>query len=99
MPLQKIPALLTQPPPEQRSGRSTAHCMKCRKAYGLDYILKTKGVPRCSCGGIIKPDVVLYEEGLDNDTIEDALSEIVRADLLIVGGTSLTVYPASTLMA
>lgn len=71
------------------------HCMKCRKAYGLDYILKTEGVPRCSCGGIIKPDVVLYEEGLDNDTIEDALHEIVRADLLIVGGTSLTVYPAA----
>ena len=71
------------------------HCMKCRKAYGLDFILKTTGVPRCSCGGIIKPDVVLYEEGLDNDTIEDALSEIVRADLLIVGGTSLTVYPAA----
>ena len=69
--------------------------MKCRKAYGLDYILRTEGVPRCSCGGIIKPDVVLYDEGLDNDTIQDALSEIVRADLLIVGGTSLTVYPAA----
>ena len=75
------------------------HCMKCRKAYGLDYILKTEGVPRCSCGGMIKPDVVLYEEGLDNDTIEDALHEIVRADLLIVGGTSLTVYPASSLVS
>ena len=71
------------------------HCMKCKKAYGLDYILETEGVPRCSCGGMIKPDVVLYEEGLDNDTVQDALLEISRADLLIVGGTSLTVYPAA----
>ena len=71
------------------------HCMKCGKAYSLDDILKTSGVPRCSCGGIIKPDVVLYEEGLDEDTIQDAVREIARADLLIVGGTSLTVYPAA----
>ena len=69
--------------------------MKCGKAYSLDDILKTDGVPRCTCGGIIKPDVVLYEEGLDEDTIQDAVREIARADLLIVGGTSLTVYPAA----
>ena len=71
------------------------HCVKCRRFYSLEQIMKTDGVPTCDCGGIIKPDVVLYEEGLDNDTIEDALHEIVRADLLIVGGTSLTVYPAA----
>ena len=71
------------------------HCMKCGKAYTLDDILRTEGVPRCACGGIIKPDVVLYEEGLDGETIEDAVNQIARADLLIVGGTSLTVYPAA----
>ena len=71
------------------------HCMACGKFYGLDTMLRTEGVPRCGCGGIIKPDVVLYEESLDTDTIEDAMQAIVRADLLIIGGTSLTVYPAA----
>ena len=71
------------------------HCMKCGKAYPLQYILDTRGVPRCDCGGIIKPDVVLYEEGLDERTIHQAVTAIARADVLIVGGTSLAVYPAA----
>ena len=71
------------------------HCQRCGKFYGLEHILRTEGVPRCSCGGIIKPDVVLYEEMLDRNTIEDAIDEISRADMLIIGGTSLVVYPAA----
>ena len=71
------------------------HCMRCRKGYDLQYIMKSKGVPRCDCGGIIKPDVVLYEEGLDEQTIRGAVSAISRADVLIIGGTSLAVYPAA----
>lgn len=71
------------------------YCERCRKFYGLDHILRTTGVPRCSCGGIIKPDVVLYEEGLDQQTIEDSVRAIREADLLIIGGTSLNVWPAA----
>lgn len=71
------------------------NCMKCKKFYGLDDIMQTKGVPRCSCGGVLKPDVVLYEEGLDEDTIEKSIYAIEQADMLIVGGTSLNVYPAA----
>lgn len=71
------------------------YCMKCHKFYSLNDI-KQNGVPRCSCGGIIKPDVVLYEEELDNIVINKAISAIKRADLLIVVGTSLTVYPAAS---
>ena len=71
------------------------HCMRCRKFYGLDYIMKTKGVPHCDCGGIIKPDVVLYEEGLEEQTIRQSVDAISRADTLIIGGTSLAVYPAA----
>ena len=71
------------------------HCMRCRKGYDLQYIMNSKGVPRCDCGGIIKPDVVLYEEGLDNQTIRGAVSAISKADVLIIGGTSLAVYPAA----
>ena len=74
------------------------HCEKCGKFYGLDHILNTTGVPRCGCGGIIKPDVVLYEEGLDQQTLEDAVFYICHADLLIIGGTSLAVYPAAGLI-
>ena len=74
------------------------HCEKCGKFYGLDYILSTEGVPRCSCGGIIKPDVVLYEEGLDQRTLEDSVMYLSRADMLIIGGTSLNVYPAAGLI-
>lgn len=74
------------------------HCQRCGKFYGLEHILRTEGVPRCSCGGIIKPDVVLYEEGLDQQTLEDAVFYISHADLLIIGGTSLAVYPAAGLI-
>mgnify|MGYP000257092615 CR=1 FL=1 len=74
------------------------HCQRCGKFYGLEHILRTEGVPRCSCGGIIKPDVVLYEEGLDQQTLEDAVFYICHADLLIIGGTSLAVYPAAGLI-
>lgn len=72
------------------------HCMKCGKSYpGIEKILSSRPVPRCDCGGIIKPDVVLYEEGLDDATVRGALREISAADTLIVAGTSLTVYPAA----
>ncbi len=71
------------------------YCERCGKFYDLDYVADSLGVPVCSCGGRIKPDVVLYEEGLDNDMIQQALYEIRHADMLIVGGTSLVVYPAA----
>jgi NAD-dependent deacetylase len=74
------------------------YCIKCNKFYEPEYIFNSKGVPKCECGGIIKPDVVLYEEGLDDETVEKAISAISRADMLIVGGTSLTVHPASGLI-
>lgn len=71
-------------------------CMDCGRAYGLDAITGCSGVPRCACGGIIKPDVVLYEEPLDQETIERTVEEISAADMLIVAGTSLVVYPAAS---
>ena len=74
------------------------HCMECGKFYGLETILNSEGIPRCECGGMIKPDVVLYEEGLDLPTIQQAVFYISNADVLIVGGTSLTVYPAAGLI-
>lgn len=74
------------------------YCMKCGRFYDFSYIKKGEGVPRCSCGGIIKPDVVLYEEGLDNDTIQQAVLAISQAQVLIIGGTSLAVYPAAGLI-
>ncbi|MBO4563347.1 MAG: NAD-dependent protein deacylase [Clostridia bacterium] len=74
------------------------HCMRCRKFYDDEYIANSTGVPRCECGGIIKPDVVLYEEGLDYETLNGAVTHIMRADMLIVGGTSLQVYPAAGLI-
>ena len=74
------------------------HCMDCGQSYTLERIMNSRGVPRCSCGGIIKPDVVLYEEALDSYTIEQAVSDIESADMLIVGGTSLVVYPAAGLI-
>ena len=74
------------------------YCEHCRTFYGLDYILATEGVPRCHCGGIIKPDVVLYEEGLDQQTLNKAIRAIAEADMLIIGGTSLNVYPAAGLI-
>ena len=74
------------------------HCTRCGRFYGLDDILKMKGVPKCGCGGVIKPDVVLYEEGLDNEVIERSIAHIRKADMLIIGGTSLAVYPAAGLI-
>ncbi|MBQ6450315.1 MAG: NAD-dependent protein deacylase [Solobacterium sp.] len=71
------------------------HCMRCGKFYPLSAITESTGVPRCTCGGIIKPDVVLYEEPLDMQVSEDALDMITKADVLIVLGTSLVVYPAA----
>lgn len=70
------------------------HCVRCGRAYSLEEIPHA-GVPRCSCGGIIKPDVVLYEEGLPDEAVQRACENIVAADMLIIGGTSLSVYPAA----
>jgi NAD-dependent deacetylase len=72
------------------------YCMSCGKFYDIDAIVNSDGVPRCSCGGILKPDVVLYEEALPEDTVTQALKDIRSADTLIVAGTSLTVYPAAS---
>ena len=74
------------------------YCTRCGEFYDLDYVKKSEGVPRCACGGIIKPDVVLYEEGLDQRLLQKAVAYIARADVLIVGGTSLVVYPAAGLI-
>jgi len=93
----------------QAAGSSTVHelhgsvhrnyCLKCRANYGLDFILATTGVPMCtSCGWVVRPDVVLYEEGLDSDVIEASVDALAAADMLIVGGTSLNVHPAAGLI-
>ena len=74
------------------------YCMRCGKFYDLEHIMHTDGVPRCECGGIIKPDVVLYEESLDNDVVNGACAAIGEADMMIIGGTSLNVYPAAGLV-
>ena len=74
------------------------HCLQCGKFYTAEDIERSTGVPRCTCGGLIKPDVVLYEEGLDQKCLMGAIQAIAQADLLIVGGTSLTVYPAAGLL-
>lgn len=74
------------------------HCVKCGKFYPLSAVTDCDGIPKCECGGIIKPDVVLYEEGLDTADIERAVSEIATCDTLIIGGTSLAVYPAAGLV-
>ena len=74
------------------------YCTRCGKFFGLSDILGMNGVPRCECGGIIKPDVVLYEEGLDQETLQKAVRYIQNAEILIIGGTSLTVYPAAGLI-
>lgn len=74
------------------------HCMKCGKSYGLDFIANSEGIPRCECSGIVKPDVVLYEEGLDESDINRAINAIAEADVLIIGGTSLVVQPAAGLI-
>ncbi len=74
------------------------YCTRCGKFHSAEFVKETPGVPRCACGGIVKPDVVLYEEGLNQDTIEGAVASIYDADMLIVAGTSLTVYPAAGLI-
>ena len=74
------------------------YCMLCGQFYSAQFVKNCGDIPRCTCGGIVKPDVVLYGEGLDQDTIEQAATAIYNADLLIVGGTSLTVYPAAGLI-
>ena len=74
------------------------YCQKCGKFYDAAYMLHAEGIPRCSCGGTIKPDVVLYEEGLDNGILSEAVRCISEADVLIIGGTSLVVYPAAGLV-
>ena len=74
------------------------YCTRCGKSYGVDYMIKSEGVPHCSCGGIIKPDVVLYEEALDDRTVRGAVNAIASADTLIIAGTSMVVYPAAGLI-
>lgn len=74
------------------------YCMKCNKFFDAEYVFNSDGIPKCSCGGIIKPDVVLYEEGLNDDIIDNSIYAIQNADMLIVAGTSLTVQPASSLI-
>ena len=74
------------------------HCLNCHKTYGLEAITKAEGIPRCDCGGIIRPDVVLYGEPLDQNVLNAAIALIQEADLLIIGGTSLSVYPAASLI-
>lgn len=74
------------------------HCMECGKSWPLEKVLETDGVPRCTCGGIIKPDVVLYGEGLEESVLQRSVQALERADLLIIGGTSLAVYPATGLI-
>ena len=74
------------------------YCSKCRRPYSEDIIEQTEGVPRCTCGGVIRPDVVLYEEGLDEQVIMGAVKMLSECDMLIIGGTSLAVYPAAGLI-
>ncbi len=74
------------------------YCMKCGKFYDAAYIRDAVGIPRCTCGGMIKPDVVLYEESLDGNTLEQSVEMISHGDMLIIGGTSLVVYPAAGLL-
>ena len=73
-------------------------CDRCGKKYDVDHVLACDGVPKCECGGVIKPDVVLYEEALNDDTVNGAVNAIANADTLIIGGTSLNVYPAAGLI-
>ena len=74
------------------------YCMNCNKFYDAEFVFNSNGIPKCNCGGIIKPDVVLYEEGLNNDILSKSIYAIQNADMLIIAGTSLTVYPASGLI-
>ena len=74
------------------------YCQRCGKFHDFSFLLHSEGVPRCQCGGVVKPDVVLYEEGLDAQVLNGAVNAIAQADLLIIGGTSLNVYPAAGLI-
>ena len=74
------------------------HCMRCDRFYDLSYVKNSKGVPYCECGGVVKPDVVLYEERLDSKTLAESVDAISKAQVLIIGGTSLAVYPAAGLI-
>ena len=74
------------------------YCVKCGKSYDAEYVFNSKGIPLCSCGNIIKPDVVLYGEALDDKVIDESINSIMNADMLIVAGTSLTVFPACNLI-
>ncbi|MGX8709218.1 NAD-dependent protein deacylase [Caproiciproducens sp. R1] len=74
------------------------YCRRCHKLYDAEFILNSTGIPTCTCGGTVKPDVVLYEEGLNQRTLYGAVEAIERADMLIIGGTSLAVYPAASLI-
>ncbi len=74
------------------------YCMRCGKSYPVEFIRDSEGTPRCECGGIVKPDVVLYQESLDQTVLEGAMEDIREADMLIIGGTSLAVYPAAGLV-
>lgn len=104
----KLKAIITQNIDglHQKSGSSNVlelhgtiyknYCLKCGKQYDAPYVFNSKDIPKCECGGIIKPKVVLYEEALDDEVVEKTINEISKAELLIVAGTSLTVYPASS---
>ena len=74
------------------------YCLRCGKHYGLDFIANSEGIPHCECGGVVRPDVVLYEEGLDSRILNASVRAIQNADVLIIGGTSLVVYPAAGLI-
>ena len=86
------------PPEELHGSVYRNHCMRCGKSFDFAHMKHSTGVPRCECGGMIKPDVVLYEEGLDTNTIEESVRAISNAQILIIGGTSLAVYPAAGLI-
>lgn len=74
------------------------YCQKCHRLYDAEFMLRSSGIPKCECGGTVKPDVVLYEEGLDQKTLYGAVQAIEQADMLVIGGTSLAVYPAASLV-
>ncbi len=74
------------------------YCVRCKRRYGPNVVMECEGVPRCQCGGVIRPDIVLYEEGLSGRVLRESVDHIARADLMIIGGTSLAVYPAAGLI-
>ena len=84
--------------PELHGSIHRNYCMRCKKQYSARFVKESKGIPTCDCGGTIRPDVVLYEEGLDNHIIQKSIRAISEADMLIIGGTSLIVYPAAGLI-